>query len=385
MCVVVVWWLYVGGHTKTVCGWCDGVMYVWGGALQQRWQQQEQQQFAKGWITWVACSPHWVCCCLTVCRFLQHRGHACLCVAPRHPHTRVGMIPCPPKNLHHDPSHPHTHPHTHPCTHRSITPADLASTPQLLLLASRLLASPPGFACRYKPLLLRLLGPLQHNFNLLTPEQMAEVSCCVVHALLGEGRLGVHSSPLPLTLFSKTQYIHRRPRKNPPPSCLAPQAAEVCAVYRLNITGEWYRWHGAAVLRLGKTFPLAALARVREAYRSQEVPAEQQLQVLLSTVPWRLQRQAEAQEREDRRAAKKEVIGFKQDQRRRQNIADAEKKAAGAAAAAAAARRGKGKGRSSSSSAGGEESIGMGYKGPGGRENWRKRKLKPPGTIGRKF
>lgn len=154
-------------------------------------------------------------------------------------------------------------------------------------------------------------------------------------------------------------------------------------MYRLNITGEWYRWHGAAVLRLGKTFPLAALARVREAYRSQEVPAEQQLQVLLSTVPWRLQRQAEAQEREDRRAAKKEVIGFKMDQRRRQNIADAEKKAA--AAAAARGGRGGGAGNSSSSSAGGEESIGMGYKGPGGRENWRKRKLKPPGTLGRKF
>jgi hypothetical protein len=59
-------------------------------------------------------------------------------------------------------------------------------------------------------------------------------------------------------------------------------------VYRLNITNEWYRWHGAAVLRLGKTFPLEPLARVREAYHTQEVPAEQQLQQLLQTVPWRL-------------------------------------------------------------------------------------------------
>lgn len=57
------------------------------------------------------------------------------------------------------------------------------------------------------------------------------------------------------------------------------QAAEVCVVYRLNITNEWYRWHGAAVQRLGKAFPLEPLARVREAYRTQQVPTEQQLQV----------------------------------------------------------------------------------------------------------
>lgn len=53
--------------------------------------------------------------------------------------------------------------------------ADLASTPQLLLLCSRLLDSPPSFAGRYKPLLLRLMEPLQHNFNALSPEQMAQV------------------------------------------------------------------------------------------------------------------------------------------------------------------------------------------------------------------
>lgn len=142
------------------------------------------------------------------------------------------------------------------------------------------------------------------------------------------------------------------------------QAAEVCAVYRLNITTEWYRWHGAAILRLGKTFPLEALARIREAYRTQEVPAEQQLQQLLSTVPWRLQRLQEQQQREERRDAKKAMIGFKMDQRRRQNIADAEKKAAASS---------------------GVGSVGMGLQGPGGRDNWRKRKLKPPGTLGRKF
>lgn len=50
-------------------------------------------------------------------------------------------------------------------------------------------------------------------------------------------------------------------------------------VYRLNITNEWYRWHGAAVQRLGKAFPLEPLARIREAYRTQQVPTEQQLQV----------------------------------------------------------------------------------------------------------
>lgn len=167
----------------------------------------------------------------------------------------------------------------------------------------------------------------------------------------------------------------------------------MCAVYHINISLEWYRWHGAAILRLGKTFPLDALARVRDAYRAQEVPAEQQLAQLLDTVPWRLARQQEVQAREQRLADKKAMIGFKMDQRRRQNEADAAKKAAAKSAAAAAARsRGAGAGgddgsRSSSSSGGSasDSNLGMGYKGPGGKANWRKRKLKPPGTLDRKF
>lgn len=145
------------------------------------------------------------------------------------------------------------------------------------------------------------------------------------------------------------------------------QAAEACAVYRLNISIEWYRWHGAAILRLGKTFPLDALARIRDAYKAQEVPAEQLLQQLLATVPWRLQRQQELQEKQERVAAKKAMIGFKMDQRRRQNEADAAKKTA------------------KSSSGGRSGTVGMGLKGPGGKADWRKRKLKPPGTLGRKF
>lgn len=80
------------------------------------------------------------------------------------------------------------------------------------------------------------------------------------------------------------------------------------------------------------------------------------VQVLLDTVPWRLQRQQEQQERQERQAAKKAMIGYKMDQRRRQNIADAEQKKAG-----------------------------MGGKGPAGKDNWRRRKLKPPGTLGRTF
>lgn len=136
----------------------------------------------------------------------------------------------------------------------------------------------------------------------------------------------------------------------------------MCAVYRLNMSTEWYRWHGAAVLRLGSTFPVEALARVRDAYRAQEVPAEQQLQVLLNTVPWRLQRLQQQQAMQDRRAAKKAMIGFKMDQRRRQNIADAAKKAEKASGV-----------------------VGMGYKGPAGKDNWRRRKLKPPGTLERKY
>lgn len=165
----------------------------------------------------------------------------------------------------------------------------------------------------------------------------------------------------------------------------------MCAVYHLNISLEWYRWHGAAILRLCKTFPLDALARVRDAYRAQEVPAEQQLAQLLDTVPWRLQRQQEVQAREQRLADKKAMIGFKMDQRRRQNEADAAKKAAAKSAAAArsqgAGDSGGDGGSSSSSSSGSvsDSNLGMGYKGPGGKANWRKRKLKPPGTLDRKF
>jgi hypothetical protein len=57
----------------------------------------------------------------------------------------------------------------------------MAATPQLLLLCSGLLEAPPSFAVRYKPLMLRLLEPLRHNFNLCSPEQMAQV--CVVTQL----------------------------------------------------------------------------------------------------------------------------------------------------------------------------------------------------------
>jgi hypothetical protein len=59
------------------------------------------------------------------------------------------------------------------------------------------------------------------------------------------------------------------------------------------------------------------------------------------------------------------MIGFKMDQRRRQNIADAAKK--------------------KEKSDGQGATVGMGLKGPGGKDNWRRRKLKPPGTLGRKF
>jgi len=61
------------------------------------------------------------------------------------------------------------------CSCRSTSQSELASTPQLLLLCSRLLESPRAFAVRYKPLMLRLLEPMQLNFNLLNPEQMAQV------------------------------------------------------------------------------------------------------------------------------------------------------------------------------------------------------------------
>lgn len=108
-----------GGHTKTVCGWCDGVMYVlggveWGGALLQRWQQQEQQQFEKGGMTVVVCStlllPHSPQAilaqrtCLFVCCASSPSPSCCVnALPPEQP------APPPPP-----PSHPHTSLHTGP-------------------------------------------------------------------------------------------------------------------------------------------------------------------------------------------------------------------------------------------------------------------------------
>jgi hypothetical protein len=188
---------------------------------------------------------------------------------------------------------------------------ELAACPQLLLLASQLLQDAPAFAVRYRSLLVRLLEPLQLHFNLLTPEQLA-------------------------------------------------QAAEVCAVYQFGAGKEWVRWHGAAVLRIGRAFPLLALSRVRDAYRSQEVAAEPQLQQLLDTVPWRLQRMQDKEAAAARGAARRATITAKNEQRRRQNEADA----------AASQQQG---------------CRGMGWQGPPGKGAWRQRKLKPPGTLERRF
>ncbi|KAF8070916.1 hypothetical protein HT031_000997 [Scenedesmus sp. PABB004] len=188
-----------------------------------------------------------------------------------------------------------------------------AATPQLLLVAAQGLPSAPGFAADNRLLLQRLLSPLQERFSELSAEQLA-------------------------------------------------QAAEACVAYDCRPGVEWFRWHGAAVLRLGRVCPLEALARVRQAYAQLGVAAEERLRVLLDTVPWRLQRQAERARGAERLAAQGAALAAKNEQRRRQNAADA------------AARGARGRGQRPA-----------GAPGPEGRQAWRARKLKPPGTLDRKF
>lgn len=144
-------------------------------------------------------------------------------------------------------------------------------------------------------------------------------------------------------------------------------------MYRINLGNEWLRWHGAAVLRLGKTFPPLTLSRVRDAYRALDAAPEHRLLQLLQTVPWRLQRLRVQQEIAERQAAKRATLAAKNEQRRRQNELDAavrKKKTSG----------GNG-GRKSNNNSG----AGMGWQGDPGKAQWRQRKLKPPGTLDKKF
>jgi hypothetical protein len=94
------------------------------------------------------------------------------------------------------------------------------------------------------------------------------------------------------------------------------------------------------------------------------------MQQMLNSVPWRLKRQQERQRQLEKLARHRAVITAKNEQRRRQNEADRAKKQA----------KGKDKQQGGCGGMGG----GKGPAGPG-KKGWRERKLKPPGTLQRKF
>jgi hypothetical protein len=142
----------------------------------------------------------------------------------------------------------------------------------------------------------------------------------------------------------------------------------VCGVFSCKPGVEWLRWHAAAVLRFGKAFPLEGLALIRDVYAQLEVVPEPRMQQMLNTVPWRLKRQEERQRQLERLARHRATLTAKNEQRRRQNEADRAKK------------QGKKQGK--------QQQGGMGGgKGPAGsgKQGWRERKLKPPGTLKRTF
>jgi hypothetical protein len=177
-----------------------------------------------------------------------------------------------------------------------------AATPLLLQAVAALLEAPEEFGERHAALLQALLQPLR--------ERLAELSADGLTA-----------------------------------------AAEACVVFGTRPGVEWWRWHAAAALRLGRTYPLALLARLRDAYAVLGVAPEQRARQLLDSVPWRLAR-ARAKERAAvSAAARRATLTAKNEQRRRQNEADAASRAA----------RGE------------------------GRAGWRRRKLRLPGTLDRRF
>lgn len=134
------------------------------------------------------------------------------------------------------------------------------------------------------------------------------------------------------------------------------QAVEACALFNVRLGVEWMRWHGAAVLRIGSTFPLDSLARVRDAYASLQAAPESRMQQLLDTLPWRLQRQQRRATAQQRAAERRAALTSKNRQRQLQNERDRTAKAGGGS---------------------GQQSE--------GRQQWRKRKLRLPGTLERKF
>jgi hypothetical protein len=57
---------------------------------------------------------------------------------------------------------------------------EAACTPQLLLLVSDLLETPPAFGARHKALLQALLQPLQEHLAELSAEQLTQVRQCTL-------------------------------------------------------------------------------------------------------------------------------------------------------------------------------------------------------------
>jgi hypothetical protein len=119
-------------------------------------------------------------------------------------------------------------------------------------------------------------------------------------------------------------------------------------------------------------------------HRAQEVAVSgQRLQQLLDTVPWRLARAEQAAAAAARAEAQAARLRTKNATRRRQNELGAARKqqrqqGKGVAGSGGDAEGQPGRGRS-------QPAGGMGWQGPPGKGDWRRRKLRPPGTLERKF
>lgn len=129
-------------------------------------------------------------------------------------------------------------------------------------------------------------------------------------------------------------------------------------------------------------FPLQPLARIDEAYkRLQQVPADHRLLQLIRSVQWRIAAQGRRQKAQQRREELQATITFKNEQRRRQNVRDREalEKKKSNWRQRDAQKRGVGGQKVSAL-----EAAGGGPR-PEGKQQWRKRKLRPPGTLDRKY
>jgi len=148
------------------------------------------------------------------------------------------------------------------------------------------------------------------------------------------------------------------------------------AVYSLKVGVDWLRWHAAAVLRMGKVFPLESLVRVRDSYRFLQFAPEDRMQALLGTVNWRVKQRQQRQQHQEKMKQQGAVLFGKNEQRRSQNERD--KAAREAKIARKASSTGDAPGPSTAPSS-------TGKVGPAGKQQWRTRKLRLPGTLDRKF